>query len=71
MTVDDIDAADLVKQLNQRGIRVHIRKADHYSSNVLTPLGLPSCIRVSMCHYNTETEVARFLEAIRDIIAAR
>jgi cysteine desulfurase/selenocysteine lyase len=71
MTIDDIDAADLVKQLNQRGIRVHIRKADHYSSNVLTPLGLPSCIRVSMCHYNTETEVARFLEAIRDIIAAR
>lgn len=71
MNINDMPAGDLVAALNQRGIRVHIRKADHYSGNILDPLGLPSCVRVSMCHYNSEAEVARFLEAIRDIIAAR
>lgn len=71
MNISGMDAGDLVEELNQRGIRVHIRKADHYSGNILDPLGLPSCVRVSMCHYNSEAEVVRFLEAIRDIIAAR
>ncbi|MEP3423335.1 aminotransferase class V-fold PLP-dependent enzyme, partial [Ascidiaceihabitans sp.] len=66
-----IDTADVVAKLGERGVRVHIRKADHYSGNVLNPLGLPSCVRVSMCHYNTEEEVAQFLEAMRDIVAAR
>ncbi len=70
MNINQIPAGDLVEALNQRGIRVHIRKADHYSANILDPLGWPSCVRVSMCHYNSEAEVARFLEAIRDIIAA-
>ncbi|NKB54594.1 MAG: aminotransferase class V-fold PLP-dependent enzyme [Rhizobiaceae bacterium] len=70
MNINHMPAGDLVEALNQRGIRVHIRKADHYSANILDPLGWPSCVRVSMCHYNSEAEVARFLEAIRDIIAA-
>jgi len=71
MNIDAIDAESLVQQLNERGIRVHVRKADHYSRNILDPLGLPACVRVSMCHYNSHAEVERFLEAIRDIIAAR
>ncbi|MEP3525214.1 MAG: aminotransferase class V-fold PLP-dependent enzyme [Hyphomicrobiales bacterium] len=71
LSVDGIDTADVVAKLGERGVRVHIRKADHYSGNVLNPLGLPSCVRVSMCHYNTEEEVAQFLEAMRDIVAAR
>ncbi len=71
MNIDGVDAGALVSELNERGIRVHIRKADHYSGNVLNPLGMPSCVRVSMCHYNTVGEVARFLEAVRDIIANR
>jgi len=50
---------------------VHIRKADHYSGNILNPLGLPSCVRVSMCHYNTTEEVAEFLAIMRDIVAKR
>jgi selenocysteine lyase/cysteine desulfurase len=25
-------------------------------------------VRVSMCHYNTETEVAQFLTAMREIV---
>lgn len=71
MNIDGIDAIDLVAKLNAQGIRTHVRKADHYSGNILNPLGLPSCVRVSMCHYNSEAEVARFLAVVRDIIAAR
>jgi selenocysteine lyase/cysteine desulfurase len=58
---------DVVEALNQQGIRTHTRKADHYSGNVLTPLGLTDCIRVSLCHYNTEGEVAELLAALKDM----
>lgn len=60
-------AGDIVAALNEAGIRTHIRKADHYSANILAPLGMESCVRVSLCHYNTEEEVVRFLAAMRDI----
>jgi selenocysteine lyase/cysteine desulfurase len=62
-----MDAPDVVTKLRERGIRTHTRKADHYSGNILTPLGMDAAIRVSMCHYNTEGEVAQFLQAIREI----
>ena len=68
MNIDGMDALELVEALNKRGIRTHARKADHYSGNILTPLGLSSCVRVSMCHYNTEHEVSTFLSAIDEII---
>lgn len=64
---DSISAADLVAGLSEQGIRVHIRKDDHYSGNVLTPLGLPACVRVSLCHYNSQHEVAQFLAAMAEI----
>jgi len=60
-------APETVAALRAHGIRTHARKADHYSGNVLTPLGLESCVRVSMCHYNTEAEVAAFLAAMAEI----
>ncbi len=69
--VEGQNSADVVKALNNRGIRTHLRKADHYSGNVLEPLRRPDCIRVSMCHYNTVGEVAQFLTAMREIIEAR
>ena len=71
LNVDGMEAGKLVEKLRDHGIRVHIRKADHYSGNVLNPLGLPSCVRVSMCHYNSEQEVAQFLTAMRHIIEAQ
>jgi selenocysteine lyase/cysteine desulfurase len=64
---DTVSSADIVAQLNEAGIRVHIRKADHYSGNILNPLGRPDCVRVSMCHYNTEAEVAQFLTVMNSI----
>jgi selenocysteine lyase/cysteine desulfurase len=67
LTVAHVPAADVVRRLGEEGIRVHIRKADHYSGNILAPLGVEACTRVSLCHYNTEGEVARFLAAMAAI----
>ncbi|MBT4520790.1 MAG: aminotransferase class V-fold PLP-dependent enzyme [Halieaceae bacterium] len=68
ITLEGTNAVDLVSALRERGIRTHARKADHFSGNILIPLGLESCVRVSMCHYNTTREVAQFLKAMQEII---
>jgi len=65
--IEGRETAQVVRALGERGIRVHIRKADHYSGNILDPLDRPDCIRVSLCHYNTLPEVAHFLTALREI----
>ncbi|HIP22069.1 MAG TPA: aminotransferase class V-fold PLP-dependent enzyme, partial [Rhodobacteraceae bacterium] len=65
---EGVESGDVVATLNARGIRTHIRKADHYSGNVLVPLGLESCVRISMCHYNTSEEVLTLLAAMEDIL---
>ena len=64
---DGIEARDVVARLNEAGIRTHLRKADHYSGNILNPLGIDSCVRVSMCHYNSIAEVAQFLGVMKSI----
>jgi cysteine desulfurase/selenocysteine lyase len=67
LCVDGVPAADVVTMLNKEGIRTHLRKADHYSGNILDPLGLDGCVRVSMCHYNSIHEVAQFLAVMKSI----
>jgi len=67
IAVEGMPAPDVVTALRERGIRTHTRKADHYSGNILDPLGMDAAIRVSMCHYNSEAEVAQFLQAMREI----
>ena len=67
-SLDDLPSEIIVKELNNKGVRTHIRKSDHYSGNILDPLGLKNCVRVSMCHYNTEEEVLQFLTGINEII---
>mgnify|MGYP003715297441 FL=1 len=62
---EGVPSEEIVAALNAQGIRTHTRKADHYSGNILDPLGQPSCIRVSMCHYNSLAEVAAFLAAMK------
>lgn len=66
--VEGRPSVDLVKALNDRGIRTHTRKADHYSGNILTPLGQSDCVRVSMAHYNSPEEVRAFLTAMQEIL---
>jgi cysteine desulfurase/selenocysteine lyase len=68
--VEGKPCAEVVADLNAKGIRTHVRKADYFSGNILTPLGRPTCIRVSMCHYNTDREVLTFLRVLEAIIAA-
>lgn len=65
---DSIAAADIVAALNAEGVRTHVRKADHYSGNILTPLGQTAAVRVSMCHYNSQAEVAQFLNVMTQIL---
>jgi len=67
VVVEGVASEKVVDILNQQGIRTHTRKADHYSGNVLNPLGLSDCIRISLCHYNTEHEVAQLLAALGEI----
>ncbi|WP_375279442.1 aminotransferase class V-fold PLP-dependent enzyme [Pseudooctadecabacter sp.] len=61
-------SADIVAALNAEGVRTHVRKADHYSGNILTPLGQEAAVRVSMCHYNSMAEVTRFLSVIAEVM---
>jgi len=69
LTVEHVDSVDVVSHLSEKGIRVHLRVNDQYSANVLEPLGLTSCIRVSIGHYNTAGEVAHFLQVMASITA--
>jgi selenocysteine lyase/cysteine desulfurase len=64
LTLENMASGALVTFLNGHGVRTHIRNDDHYCGNILRPLGLKSCIRVSISHYNTEAEVGKFLEAM-------
>ena len=61
-------AADIVARLNEAGIRAHVRKDDHYSGNILKPLGLPACVRISLCHYNTLGEVSALLDCMAGML---
>lgn len=63
-TIDGMDGPTAVDALNADGVRTHARKADYYSAGVLTPLGLESCVRASMSHYNSLAEVEKFLATI-------
>lgn len=67
--VENRPCAEVVAELNQRGVRTHVRKADYFSGNILTPLNRPTCIRVSMAHYNTGEEVLKFLAELEGIIS--
>ncbi|UWQ81564.1 aminotransferase class V-fold PLP-dependent enzyme (plasmid) [Leisingera sp. S132] len=67
LTVDGVPSVEVVERLNDQGIRTHLRKADHYSGNILAPLGMEACVRVSMCHYNSVGEVAKFLGVMKEI----
>ncbi|TCS53688.1 selenocysteine lyase/cysteine desulfurase [Primorskyibacter sedentarius] len=66
--VDGMASTEIVQRLQDHGIRTHTRTADHYSGNILHPLKLPDCIRISMCHYNTKQEIAQALRAIKTIV---
>lgn len=67
-TVDGRVSADLVAALRERAIRVHDRVDDAYSGHILRAFGLPDCVRVSFCHYNTAAEVEALLRVLPDLL---
>ena len=64
--INGIPSQVLVDFLNDKGIRTHVRKADHYSGNILDPLGWEDCVRVSVCHYNSSKEIKSLLLALNE-----
>ncbi len=66
--VEGISSVEIVTVLKEQGIRTHVRKADYYSGNILEPLQLSDCVRITMCHYNTAQEVAQALGVMNKII---
>ena len=66
--VKGVASSEVVRILNNHGIRTHARIADHYSGNILIPLQLQDCVRITLCHYNTTQEVAQALGVIKGII---
>ena len=69
--LEGMTSPDLVQEFAKRGIRVHARVSDGYSGHILGALGIEDCLRVSMCHYNAPDEVRQFLDALKEIRAAR
>jgi cysteine desulfurase/selenocysteine lyase len=67
--IEAVPCADIVSRLNADGVRTHVRKNDYFSGNILEPLNRPTCVRVSMCHYNTAQEVLQFLGIMESIIS--
>ncbi len=68
LAVEGVPSAEVVSKLNADGVRTHVRKNDYFSGNILTPLNRKTCVRVSMCHYNSLDEVMRFLRSMESII---
>ena len=66
--IEAVPCADVVSRLNAEGVRTHVRKNDYFSGNILEPLNRPTCVRVSMCHYNTSEEVLQFLRVMESIV---
>ena len=66
--MEAVPCADVVSRLNAEGVRTHVRKNDYFSGNILEPLNRPTCVRVSMCHYNTREEVLQFLRVMESIV---
>ena len=64
--INGVSSHSIVDFLNLKGIRTHVRKADHYSGNILRPLGWEDCVRVSVCHYNSSEEIKSLLLALNE-----
>ena len=64
--INGISSHAIVDFLNYKAIRTHVRKAYHYSGNILNPLGWEDCVRVSVCHYNSSEEIKLLLLALNE-----
>ncbi|MCP4084375.1 MAG: aminotransferase class V-fold PLP-dependent enzyme [Actinomycetia bacterium] len=65
--VDGHDGPAAVDALNAAGVRTHARRRDYYSAGILVPLGVESCVRASISHYNSIAEVEQMLHVVADL----
>jgi cysteine desulfurase family protein (TIGR01976 family) len=67
-TVDDVDPNLIVDELSARGIGA--RSGHMYSPRLMHRLGVmpAGVVRISLVHYNTAAEIARFREALAEAI---
>lgn len=71
LALDALDTTAVVRTLAERGFIIHERRHDAYTHHVLAALGVGSVLRVALAHYNTGSEVDRFLTAFSDIVHGR
>jgi selenocysteine lyase/cysteine desulfurase len=69
--LDGMTSPALVQALAARGIRTHARITDAYSGHILEELGLPDCLRVSFCHYNSAEEIRALLGAVGELASGQ
>lgn len=68
-SVDGVDADDVKATLSARRINTSTSPAGHARLD-LVHRGLPTLVRASVHYYNTEDEVARFIEALNRHVLA-
>ena len=61
----DVHALDLATMADQKGVA--LRAGHHCNQPLLNKLGVPATTRASFYFYNTEAEVDRFIEVLREV----
>ena len=59
-------AAEIAAQLAER--RLGVRAGDFYAKALANDLGFSSALRISLAHYNTQDEVERLLQGLRETL---
>jgi selenocysteine lyase/cysteine desulfurase len=66
-TVADLAPVTVVEGLKERGINLSVSRATSTQIN-MHRRGLESVVRVGLHYYNSEDEVARFMDALAEVI---
>lgn len=63
--IEDIHAHDTGTLLDENGIAV--RTGHHCTQLIIKKLGIPASVRASLYFYNTEEEIEKFIQALKEI----
>jgi selenocysteine lyase/cysteine desulfurase len=66
-TYEGKSSEEIVAYFNKNGIRLHNRISNAYSKHILDAFGIKECVRLSLCHYNSDEEVTRFLTLLKEL----
>lgn len=71
ITVDGFSPRELAEELGRRGF--NLWDGNYYALALMERLGLEEsggALRIGLAHYNTQDEIARFLDELRDVLEA-